>query len=203
MDWRGFYAILDPAHVGERDPREVAAAILQGGCTALQLRDKRGDDRALLALAEALRTMTREARVPLVINDRVDIARLVDADGLHLGQDDVPLAAARTIFAGTIGVSTHGLAQARAAVAEGADLIGFGPVFETKTKSNPDPVVGLDGLREVCAAVDVPVVAIGGVTPERATDLREAGASMAASIGAVCGASDPAGVARSIHEVWS
>lgn len=197
--WRGFYAILDPAEC-RTSVLETADAILEGGCGVLQLRDKRGDDRETLALARALSERCRRAEIPFVVNDRVDFALLTNADGVHLGQDDMLVADARRIFDGAIGLSTHDLEQALAA---DADLIGFGPVFDTTTKANPDPTVGLDSLREVCAAVKVPVVAIGGLTPARAKDVVASGAHLGAAIGAVCKSDDPRGSARAMHEAWA
>lgn len=197
--WRGFYAILDPAEC-RTSPIETAERILEGGCAVLQLRDKRGDDRETLQLARALRARCRDARVPFVVNDRIDFALLTDADGVHLGQDDLPVADARRIFNGVIGLSTHDLAQAQSA---DADLIGFGPVFDTTTKVNPDPTVGLDQLRDVCASVQVPVVAIGGLTIERANEVARAGAALGAAIGAVCRSADPRASASAMHGAWS
>ncbi|MEM1414392.1 MAG: thiamine phosphate synthase [Myxococcota bacterium] len=194
VGWRGFYAIV--GHDSGGDPIGVAERILRAGPAVLQLRFKGEDDRLHLATARALRARCAAAGVPFVVNDRADLAALADADGLHLGQDDLPLAAAREIFPGPIGVSTHDAAQARQAVGEGADLIGFGPVFATATKKNPDPVVGLEGLRAVCAEAKVPVVAIGGIDVERARQARAAGAALVAAIGAVAGADDPEEAAR-------
>ncbi len=197
--WRGFYAILDPAEC-RTSPLETAEAILDGGCAVFQLRDKRGDDRETLALARALAARCRMVNVPFVVNDRVDLALLSEADGVHLGQDDMSVVDARQIFSGVIGLSTHSLEQALSA---DADLIGFGPVFDTKTKVNPDPTVGLDALREVCAQVEVPVVAIGGISVQRASQVAQTGAQLGAAIGAVCKADDPRTSARAIHGAWS
>jgi thiamine-phosphate pyrophosphorylase len=203
LSWRGFYAIVDP-DVCAGDPLDVADAFLRGGCAVLQLRhksDATAGDRATLALARALSAKCRAASVPFVMNDRLDLALLADAVGLHLGQDDLPIAEARRFFRGPIGVSTHDLAQLARAIAEGADLVGFGPVFATSTKKNPDPVVGLDGLAAACRAASVPVVAIGGIDRERARLCFEAGAALVAAIGATCAADDPEAAARALHEV--
>jgi thiamine-phosphate diphosphorylase len=197
---RGLYAIVDPAACRDRDPERVAAAILAGGCARLQLRAKRGPDRALLALARRLRARCRAAGVPFVVNDRPDLAVLTGADALHLGQDDLPIAEARRIAGALeVGRSTHDEAQARAAVAEGADVVAFGPVFETRSKEAPDPVVGIERLGEVCAATPLPVVAIGGLTVGNAPSVTAAGARFGAAIGAVCGADDPEAAARALH----
>ena len=212
LSWRGFYAIVDP-DVCTGDPLDVADAFLRGGCAVLQLRHKSAadpagsveksaaGDRATLALARALSAKCRAAGVPFVMNDRLDLALLADADGLHLGQDDLPIAEARRFFRGPIGVSTHDLTQLARAIADGADLVGFGPVFATSTKKNPDPVVGLDGLASACRAANVPVVAIGGIDRERARLCFDAGAALVAAIGATCAAADPEAAARALHEV--
>lgn len=197
---RGLYAIVDPERCGGRDPVEVAEAILRGGCALLQVRAKRLADRDRLALMRAVRARARARGVPFVVNDRPDLAVLVAADGLHLGQDDLPIAEARRIVGSmTIGRSTHDLAQVRAAIAEGADLIGFGPVFATTSKESPDPVVGVAGLADAVRASPVPVVAIGGITEASAAGVLEAGATLAAVISAIGEARDPEGAARALH----
>ncbi len=128
-----------------------------------------------------------------IVNDRVDVAKAIGADGVHLGQEDLPLADARAILGPgkLIGISTHTLAQAVEAESGGVDYIGFGPIFPTATKENPGPVVGVDGLREVRARVRIPVVAIGGITAKNAGDVRAAGADGVAVVSAVLAAADP------------
>lgn len=186
--WQGFYAIVDPEHCA-LPPLETADAILRARPTALQLRWKNGSDRERFTLGVELRKRCNEADVAFVMNDRFDLALLTGADGLHLGQDDLPLEEARRFFEGPIGVSTHNMAQAKAA--GDADIIGFGPVFDTTSKANPDATVGLKGLEAICGSVSVPVVAIGGITAERAAEAFSAGAAMVAAISSVCGAKDP------------
>jgi thiamine-phosphate pyrophosphorylase len=183
--WRDhLYAIVDAE--ASTHPAELAERILHFGCAALQLRAKTLDDRALLTLAEHLNAACKRANVPFVVNDRPDIAALIGADGLHLGQDDMRIAEAREIVGSIdIGVSTHNLQQALEAERGGADRIAFGPVFETATKENPDPVVGLDKLEEVCRAVSHPVVAIGGITPENGAEVIDHGAAQLAVISAL------------------
>jgi thiamine-phosphate pyrophosphorylase len=138
------------------------------------------------------------AGAALIVNDRLDVALAAGADGVHLGQDDLPIEAARRIAGGLwIGVSTHDVAQVRAACAAGADYLGFGPVFATTTKANPDPVAGLAGLAAACAAAGgVPVVAIGGVTAAAAPAIYRAGARAICAISAVNRAADVAGEVR-------
>ena len=178
------YAIIDPEV--SADPLGLARRVLAAGCAMVQVRAKRLDDRSLVDLALALKDSCTSAGVPFVVNDRADIARIVGADGLHLGQDDLSIADARRIVgAMSIGVSTHDADQAAQAEREGADLIAFGPVFPTRTKENPDPVVGLDRLRSVCATVARPVVAIGGISPENARETLRHGARYVAAISAL------------------
>ncbi len=178
------YAIVD-AEIAAR-PLELTFQALNAGCAMVQLRAKRLDDVAFLKIARRVRSACAHAEVPFVVNDRADIARLVRADGLHLGQDDLSIEDARRVVGDMqIGVSTHNLEQAVRADTEGADLIAFGPVFETKTKENPDPVVGLNTLEQVCQTVACPVVAIGGITPENADETLRAGARYVAVISAL------------------
>lgn len=196
----GLYAIVDPAACRERSPIDVARAILRGGCAVLQLRDKLSGDRVVLETALAIGALCREAGVPFVVDDRVDVALACGADGVHLGQDDLPLTVARRLAPKlSIGVSTHGPAQLVRAGEEGADLVGFGPVFATRSKEQPDPVVGLDGLASAVRASRVPVVAIGGIDASNVALVRRTGASLFAVISAVCGADDPEAAARALH----
>ena len=178
------YAIID-AEAAKR-PLELMRTALSDGCAMLQLRGKRLDDRTFLDMANEARAACHEARVPLVINDRADIAAMVRADGLHLGQDDLCVRDARVIVGDMqIGVSTHTLEQAMRAEDDGADLIAFGPVFDTATKDDPDPVVGGARLRRVCRAVSRPVIAIGGIAPENADETLMTGARFIAVISAL------------------
>jgi thiamine-phosphate pyrophosphorylase len=199
---RGFYAVID------RDDEALAHALVdpaRGGAGVLQVRIKPGATDDVIRVARMARAVTRAYGAALVIDDRVDIARLVGADGVHLGQTDLPIDAARRIGGGglAIGVSTHDVKQVIAAVRAGADYLGFGPVFATMTKANPDPVQGIAGLRRaVIAAGDIPVVAIGGITPDHAGTIAETGAAGACVIGAVNGAPDPIEAARQIQAAW-
>jgi thiamine-phosphate pyrophosphorylase len=186
-------AIVDPLDTG-RSPAELAAALLAGGARWLQLRWKNATARQLLDAAAALRTRARAAGALFVVNDRPDIARAVEADGVHLGQDDLPVAAARRVLGGgrLVGVSTHDLDEARAAAAAGADYIGVGPIYATTSKERAHAPRGLELVRAVRAAVGCPLVAIGGITAARAPAVRAAGADAVAMIGALVRAPDPA-----------
>jgi thiamine-phosphate pyrophosphorylase len=195
---RGFYGVVD-APAGPAEAAALAERLVAGGAGAVQLRAKRASTRETIALARAVRAVV--ASVPFIVNDRLDVALLVGADGVHLGQDDLSVEDAQRLAAGrlTIGVSTHDLAQARAAARAGADYLGFGPVFPTATKENPDPVQGVAALAEVVRAVaPIPVVAIGGITIRRAAEVAGAGAAAACAIAAVNGAADVTAAARAI-----
>ena len=204
---RGYYAILDatPELCGDGDALAVrAGALLAARPCCLQLRAKTASARALEAAARRLLTLCRQAGVPFCVNDRLDVALAVGADMIHLGQDDLPLADAQRVRAAAgrpelvIGFSTHDRAQAVAAAEAGADYIGFGPVFATRSKTKPDPTVGLDALAEICRAVAVPVVAIGGIALDAVSAVARAGASAVAVIAAVDTAPDPTAAGRAI-----
>jgi thiamine-phosphate pyrophosphorylase len=181
----GFYAVLD------RDDEALCRALLAGGARVLQIRIKPARSAGEIVRAGKMaRRLCDEHGAALVINDRIDVALAVRADGVHLGQTDLPIEKARPL-AGTmfLGISTHSAEQVRAALAGNPDYIAYGPVFATATKANPDPVVGIDGLRAaVAAAGNVPVVAIGGITPARAAEVYATGAAAICAIGAVTGA---------------
>jgi len=183
--------------------RETARAAIAGGAGVIQLRDKPVPDDELLALAAELRDLTDETGRILIINDRPDIAAIVGADGVHLGQHDLPIAEARRLLrpGAIIGRSTHSLAQAQAAVAEGADYIAVGPLFDTDTK-DAGPAVGLDLLRQVREQVSLPIVAIGGITPENVESVVEAGANLVAVCGAITYADDPRAAAQALCEAF-
>src|SRR4051812_11725997 len=193
----GFYAVLD------RDDPALARALV-GEARVLQVRIKPAggavDAGELLRIARMARQICDGAGAALIVNDRVDVALAADADGVHLGQTDLAIEEARRIAGDLwIGVSTHNLAQVRAACQAGADYLGFGPVFATTTKANPDPAQGLDGLRAaVAAATGRPVVAIGGITVETAGDVYRTGAHAICAIGAVNGAREPRDAARQL-----
>lgn len=183
--------ILDPAATGGRDPEGLAGDLLAAGVRWLQLRHKRAGAGELLAVARRLAPRVRAAGGILVVNDRPDVARLAGAGAVHLGQDDVPVGAARAIAPElVVGVSTHGLVQARRAAAAGADYVAVGAIYPTGSKAAFE-LVGLETLRQVRREVATPLVAIGGITLERVPELLAAGADGIAVISAVSGAPDP------------
>ncbi|HEX5480230.1 MAG TPA: thiamine phosphate synthase [Dehalococcoidia bacterium] len=186
----GLYVIIDQDACGARDAREVARLALEGGARVLQWRDKHRDKGEQLADARAIRALCRERGAIFIVNDHADLALAVDADGVHLGQKDLPIEAVRPIVgARVIGVSTNNAGEARAAEAAGADYVAVGSIFATRSKEVTRPA-SLDRLREVKAAVRVPVVAIGGIDATNIARVVAAGADAAAVISAVCGARD-------------
>lgn len=191
---RGLYLILDPAVAGDRSLLDLTQTALAAGVRIFQLRMKTSDTRRFYETAVALCPLVQQAGGRFIVNDRCDVALAVGADGVHLGQEDLQVADARVLLGSgkLIGISTHNLNQAIEAEAGGADYIGFGPIFQTTTKENPDPVVGVGGLREVRAKVRIPIVAIGGINAKNAADVRTAGADCAAVISTVLSAPDPA-----------
>ena len=201
---RGYYAIVDATAAALSDGAALVArarALLAAGPCCLQLRAKGGDAAAMRDAARVLLPVCRAAGIPFCVNDRLDVALAVGADVVHLGQDDLPLAEARAVLRAAgrsmvVGISTHNLDQALAAA--GADYIGFGPVFPTTSKANPDPTVGVAALAAVCRAVAVPVVAIGGITLEHLAAVAGSGAAAAAVISAVDRAADPAAAGRQV-----
>lgn len=187
------YPILDIDIATSRrlDPLEVLQAWLDAGARLVQLRAKQMSGSALLALASECQRRAAAHRAIFIVNDRVDVARLAGASGVHLGQHDLPPDAARRILPGRrlIGWSTHNEAQLRAAAALPIDYVAIGPIYRTGSKARPDPVVGLDGLRgAVRLAAGRPVVAIGGITSETAPAVLAAGATTVALIGDVLAA---------------
>ena len=180
-----FYPILDTATAARCGVSVVdaAAQILEGGASILQFRHKGFWSRNVFEELRRVAELCRSASMLFVVNDRSDLARLVDA-GLHLGQDDLPPAAARVVFPnGMLGYSTHNEQQLRAAEHEPADYLALGPIFGTVSKQNPDPVVGLDELRRLRPLTMKPLVAIGGITRANARSVLEADADSVAVIG--------------------
>lgn len=187
------YAILDPDQLQGRPADLVLQHLLDGGATILQLRVKSLPPRDFLSLARAARAQTRAAGCRLIVNDRIDVALACDADGVHLGQEDLPLAAGKKLM-GTriVGISTHDVNQAKEAEQNGADYIGFGPMFGTQTKDTGFSARGVEMLKQVRAAVKIPIVAIGGINEQNVDQVWRAGADSAALISDILGAENVA-----------
>jgi thiamine-phosphate pyrophosphorylase len=177
---------------------EVLHEAASAGARLFQYRDKTSSPVEVYRQALSLREASRDLGVTFLVNDRCDLALAVGADGVHLGQDDLPLARARQIMGPgkLIGISTHRPEEVQEATAGGADYLGFGPIFQPGSKQDHEPVVGINGLRRVRPLTRLPIFAIGGITAESVEDLRQAGADGVAVISAVLGAPDIAAAVR-------
>jgi len=193
--------ITDGPLAAARSVEEVVEKALQAGARAVQLREKRGTARSMLEKAQRLRSITREWDALFFLNDRFDVALASEADGVHLGPDDLPVAAVRAASPPgfLIGYSTDSPNTARRAQEDGADYIGCGAVYPTATKKDAGEIIGVEGLARVAQAVEVPVVGIGGVTPVGARDIAaKSGAAGTAVIGAVMSAVDVGELVREL-----
>jgi len=191
------YVILDAALLTTPEI-EIAKKLSDVGVRLFQYRNKRGSPRELLQASSLLGAELAERGALFFVNDRPDVAYLSGASGVHVGQKDLPVAESRTVMGPgkLLGISTHNLEQFRAATETDADYIALGPVFETDSKMNPDPVVGTDMIREASKLTKKPVVAIGGITLDRAKEVMEAGADSVAVISDILRAPDPGKRAR-------
>jgi thiamine-phosphate pyrophosphorylase len=194
------YAILDVDRMAGRPVEAVCAALLDAGVRLFQYRDKRATSRQMFERVSRLIPVIRAQSGKLIVNDRADVTLATGADGVHLGQDDLPVQMARRILGPgpIVGVSTHNLAQLRQADLCPADYIAFGPVFATASKEAPDPTVGLDGLRQAREATRKPLVAIGGITPQNARQVIECGADSVALISGLLDTEDLGARAREL-----
>ena len=200
-DWR-VYVITDARHARGRSHREIAEAAIRGGATAVQLRMKEEPARVILDVARALGPLCRAAGVAFIVDDRLDVAMLARADGVHVGQDDLPPTDARALMGprALIGASAATVEEALAAERAGADYLGVGAVYGTATKSDAGAPVGLARVTEIRRAVRVPLVGIGGITVENAAAVMQAGANGVAVITAVTLAADMADAVRRLRE---
>lgn len=198
----GVYLITDEGKLQGRDFYAVVEKALQGGVTMVQLREKKGTSREFYEKAKRLRILTMQYQVPLIINDRVDIALAVSADGVHIGQKDIPAQEVRKITGNSmiIGVTANTIELARQAEADGADYLGTGAVFSTSTKQDAKPLT-IERLKEITTSVHIPIVAIGGITIENAKALEGSGvAGMAVSSG-IMGEKNPDEAAEKLKKI--
>ena len=194
-NWK-VYVITSP---GPRPLEWVVEEAIAGGAGVVQFRDKTSRDPEFFQQAEKILAVTRKHRIPLIINDRIQAAKELGADGVHLGQDDASLAEARRILgeSAIVGRSTHSPEQALAAQKEGFDYIGVGPVFQTPTKPTYQPV-GLDLVRFAAKNIQIPFIAIGGIEEGNVKQVRDAGAKTVAVVRAVMGSADPRQITRKL-----
>jgi thiamine-phosphate pyrophosphorylase len=201
------YALVDPERA-DWPLADLARRVAEGGATLVQLRDKHADARALVEKARAIKAALAPSRVPFIINDRVDVALAAGADGVHVGQDDMDAADARRLLGpdAIIGLSVKTLAQAEAAPLEHLDYVAIGGVFATSSKDNPDPPIGLDGLKSIAAVIrgrvpGFPICAIAGIDEVNAADVIRAGADGIAVISALSLAPDPRQAAKVLRAI--
>ncbi|MBM7568179.1 thiamine phosphate synthase [Paenibacillus sacheonensis] len=188
------YAITGENFHPDRELLEVMEEAIHGGADIIQLRDKTSGREELLRKARALRDLTRRYGVTFIVNDHVDVAMEVDADGIHLGQGDLSLLEARRIVGDKIiGISTHALEEALLAEEQGADYIGVGPVYRTATKADVVDPVGVSYVREVAQHIKIPFVAIGGIKLSNVDEVIEAGATRICAVSEIVGSSDVKG----------
>jgi thiamine-phosphate pyrophosphorylase len=202
----GIYGITAEKFSNGRSNIEVVREMIRGGVSVIQYREKYAHKsiREIYAECREIRKITAENEVMFIVNDFVDIALLVDADGVHVGQDDLPVDAVRKLVGDKIiGLSTHSPEQAREALAIGADYIGVGPIFETRTKDDVCAPVGLDYLAYAAANVPIPFVAIGGIKAHNIDDVCRAGARSVCLVTEIVGAADIAATVRRLRDKMS
>ncbi|MCL7747178.1 thiamine phosphate synthase [Halalkalibacter alkaliphilus] len=197
------YAITGEEFHQGRDLVEVMEEAILGGVDIIQLRDKTSSKRDVLNKAKSLRELTRKHDVLFIVNDHIDVALAVDADGIHIGQDDLPLAEARKIMGQDkiIGLSTHKIEEAREAEAGGADYIGVGPIFHTNSKVDVVDPVTTEYIKQVVAEINIPFVAIGGIKLHNVDQVLDAGATRICMISEIVGAKDVKGVCQQFTKI--
>ena len=197
------YLVTDRSLSKGRPTSEIVAGAVAGGVTCVQLREKQCGTREFVDEALALKPLLKDCNIPLIINDRLDVALAVEADGVHLGQDDMPITMARAIAGSSliIGISAESTEDALRAEQEGADYIGISPVFATPTKTDTGPPLGLDGVRKIRELVDIPLVGIGGINELNAAEVIAAGADGIAVVSAIVSADDPAAATRTLKSL--
>ncbi|MFT4552791.1 MAG: thiamine-phosphate pyrophosphorylase [Chlamydiales bacterium] len=190
---KGLYVIVNSTTDDEYSPIELAKMAIRGGADVIQFRDKEKGSDAFLFFSKGIRDLCQEAGVTFIVNDRVDIAEAVDADGVHLGQGDFPISVARSVLGEDkiIGGTAGNLEEARRVEESGANYIGFGHIFPTQSKEKEGAPLGLEALEELCCTTDLPVIAIGGISEENVCSVIESGATGVAVISAVCDSEDP------------
>ncbi len=195
------YLVTDAGLSHGRSHLGIVEAAIRGGVTIVQYREKNASTRRMIEEADVLCRLCRASGISFIVNDRLDVALAVEADGIHVGQDDMPASRARRLLGRNkiLGVSAGSVEEARKAVDDGADYIGASPVFSTPTKPDAPPPLGIEGLRRITQAVQIPVVAIGGINAGNAAAMREAGAAGIAVVSAIVAAEDVEEAARALR----
>ena len=196
------YLVTDRGLARGRSTLEIVSAAVHGGATVVQLREKDCSTRNFIEQGLAIKEFLKDHGVPLIINDRVDVAQAVEADGVHLGQTDMPLGVAKKILGDSmiIGISAESLQDAIEAEKGGADYLGVSPIYATPTKTDTAPPLGLEGLREIRKAVRLPLVGIGGLNRDNAAEVIRSGADGVAVVSAIVAADDPQTAADAIKQ---
>lgn len=197
------YLVTDRGLAGGRSTLEIVTAAVNGGASIVQLREKQCPTLEFIEQALSVKAFLKTRNIPLIINDRVDVAQAVKADGVHLGQTDMPLETARGILGDTmlIGISAECLADAIAAEKGGANYLGVSPIYATPTKTDTAPALGLEGLREIRRAVKLPLVGIGGLKRDNTAAVIRNGADGVAVVSAIVAADDPEAATRELLQV--
>ncbi len=197
------YLVTDAGLSAGRSTLEVVEAGIRGGVTVVQYREKNASTRQMIEEGRELRALCRRHSVPFIVNDRVDVALAVNADGVHVGQEDMPAALARRLVGPgrLVGVSVENIDQARQAQAEGADYVGASPIFATPTKPDAPPPMGIEGLRALARLCQIPVVAIGGINTDNAAEVLQAGAAGIAVVSAIVSARNVEQAARELKRI--
>ena len=197
------YLVTDRVLARDRPTLEIVTAAVKGGVSVVQLREKACSTREFIEQALSVKAFLKTRHIPLIINDRIDVAQAVAADGVHLGQTDMPLETARGILGDTmiIGVSAESIEDAITAEKGGADYLGVSPIYATPTKTDTAPALGLEGLREIRKAVRLPLVGIGGLNRANAAGVIRNGADGVAVVSAIVAADDPEAAARQLKRV--
>ena len=199
------YVITDPHLSKGRSHEDVAARALEGGASVIQLRDKQATTRELCETGTRIQALTKKWGALFIINDRVDIALAIDADGVHVGQDDLPAAAARRLLGPgkVLGVSTENGRQAGQAEADGATYVAIGPIFEARgSKADAGEAIGLEAITDLRKHTTLPIIAIGGIKHDRVAEVARAGADGAAVMTAIIGADDIASATRDMRRLF-
>ncbi len=199
----GFLHVLtDTTQQSKFTHPQVAELAIQGGADTIQFRHKTGSTRELIRIAKEMSAICTQHNIPLIVNDRADVALAVGANGTHFGQDDMPVGIGRRILTSEtiIGASARTEEKILKAITEGADYIGYGPIYSTSSKADAEKPKGLDRLHKMSQIAECPVIAIGGITLDTAADVIRAGAHGIAVISAVCGQSDPQKATEELYQ---
>ncbi|MGD8962782.1 MAG: thiamine phosphate synthase [Desulfobacterales bacterium] len=197
------YLVTDRGLARGRSTFEIVTAAVNGGASVVQLREKECSTLEFIERAQSIKAFLKTRNIPLIINDRIDVAQAVAADGVHLGQTDMPLETAKGILGDTmiIGISAECLEDAIVAEKGGADYLGISPIYATPTKTDTAPALGLEGLRKIRKAVRLPLVGIGGLNRDNAAEVVRNGADGVAVVSAIVAADDPEAAARELKQV--